>query len=147
MSRGFCGEHHYNLDAKGRLSIPAEIRKVLADNYEEKVILTKDPLEGYLVAYPLEVWREHEEKVQKLPATNLAAKKYIRLVFSAAVECELDKQGRILLPPSLRDYAGLSREAVVVGAFNKIEIWDKERYQQNNVISQGEMEDLAKLGI
>lgn len=147
MSRGFCGEHHYNLDAKGRLSIPAEIRKVLADNYEEKVILTKDPVEGYLVAYPLEVWREHEEKVQKLPSTNLAAKKYVRLVFSAAVECELDKQGRILLPPSLRDYAGLSREAVVVGAFNKIEIWDKERYQQNNVISQGEMEDLAKLGI
>ncbi|MDH4100120.1 MAG: division/cell wall cluster transcriptional repressor MraZ [Nitrospirota bacterium] len=146
MSRGFCGEHHYNLDAKGRLSIPSEIRKVLAENYEEKVILTKDPVEGYLVAYPLEVWGEHEEKVKKLGSTA-AAKKYIRIVFSAAVECELDKQGRILLPPSLRDYAGLSREAVVVGASTRIEIWDKERYMKNNVMSEGEMEELAKLGI
>lgn len=147
MSRGFRGEHHYNLDAKGRLSIPAELRKVLVDNYEEKVILTKDSADGYLVAYPFEEWRIIEEKLQGLPTTNPAVKKYIRMVFSAAVECELDKQGRILIPPALREYAGLSREAVIIGAFNKIEVWDRDRYLQNNVISQNELEELSKLGI
>lgn len=143
MSRGFQGEFIYNLDTKGRLSIPVELRKVLADRYEEKVMLTRDPSEGYLVAYPLEEWQVLEEKLRALPQTKPAVKKYIRLVCSAAVECELDKQGRILIPPSLRDYAALAKEAVILGALTKIEIWDRDRYLQNSTMSQDELEELG----
>ena len=119
----FLGRYAHNLDAKGRLAIPARYREALADG----VVLTRG-IDRCLALYPLQVWQPLAEKVAALPLTDADARNFRRLVFAEAVDLNLDGQGRILIPPELLRYAEIEREAVVVGVDTSIEIWSPERW-------------------
>lgn len=125
----FLGRFLHTVDSKGRVSIPMKFREILADRYEEKLIVTTD-FDQCLVAYPIEEWRLIEEKAKSLPAMRKEVKEWLRFFYSGAVECGLDRQGRILLSPALREYARLTKEVVMLGMFNKIEIWDAKRWKE-----------------
>jgi MraZ protein len=120
----FLGRYAHNLDAKGRLAIPARYREALA----EGVILTRG-IDRCLALYPLDAWRPLAAKVAALPLTDADARNFRRLVFAEAADLALDGQGRILIPPDLRRYAALEREALVVGVDASIEIWSPERWE------------------
>ncbi|MCC7021518.1 MAG: division/cell wall cluster transcriptional repressor MraZ [Thermomicrobiales bacterium] len=120
----FLGRYAHNLDAKGRLAIPARFREALA----EGVVLTRG-IDRCLALYPMAAWRPLAEKVAALPLTDADARNFRRLVFAEAADLGLDAQGRILIPPDLRRYAGLEREALIVGVDTSIEIWSPERWQ------------------
>lgn len=147
----FRGRHIYGIDEKGRLAIPAKFREVLTAKYnEERLIITN--FDQCLWAYPVPVWQEFENKITKLPQFLEEVKALQRVFISAAEECPLDKQGRILLPQTLREYAGLENgEAVLVGMTQRIEIWSKEKWDQVFEESQRKLETmqdkLAELGI
>jgi MraZ protein len=120
----FLGRYAHNLDAKGRLAIPARYREALADG----VVLTRG-IDRCLALYPLAAWRPLAEKVAALPLTDADARNFRRLVFAEAANLELDGQGRILVPSDLRRYAEIEREALVVGVDTSIEIWSPARWE------------------
>lgn len=145
----FRGRFHHQIDAKGRLSVPSRFRETLAANYDEKLIVTN--FDECLWAYPLPEWQELERKVSALPQFMDEVKALQRVFISAAVECPIDKQGRILVPPSLRDYAGLARDVVVVGMTRRFELWARERWDDIFRNAQQKLEGmgakLADLGL
>ncbi len=128
------GRFAHSLDAKGRMSIPARFREHVASHYSEILILTN--LDRCLVAYPLEEWEALERRAASLPQMKKAVQAFQRFFISGATECPIDKQGRILIPPTLREHAGLKKDAVVIGLLKKFEIWSKERWQQEFTKSQ-----------
>lgn len=140
------GEYNHNLDVKGRVSIPAKFREDLGEAF----IVTKG-LDNCLFVYSKKEWETFETKLKTLPLTNPNARNFIRFFFSGATECELDKQGRINIPQNLRDYAGLSKEVYVIGVSTRVEIWDKEKWE--NYTSQDNMDldeiagQMSNLGI
>ncbi len=120
----FRGRSTHNLDAKGRLSIPARFKDILRAKYDMKLIVTNLP--SCLAAYPVEEWKAVEEQFSRFrfgPPKVLAFKRYL---LGAAIDCALDGQGRILLPATLRQEAGIVREVVLVGMLNYFEIWSKD---------------------
>jgi MraZ protein len=119
----FLGRYAYAVDAKGRLAIPARFRSALGG----EVVLTRG-IDPCLSLYPMEAWLPLSERVNALPISDPHARQFRRLVFGEAANLELDSQGRILLPPPLRGYAGIDREAVLVGVHSWIEIWSPERW-------------------
>lgn len=119
----FMGEFNHTIDAKGRTFVPAKMR----DDLGESFVVTQG-LDGCLVGYPQEEWKVFEEKITSLPLSNKAARTTTRFFLSGASTCEVDKQGRILLPAKLRAYAGLEKDIVFIGTGNKIEIWDKAKW-------------------
>lgn len=123
----FMGEYSHSIDEKGRLIIPSKFRFELG----EKFVLTRG-LDGCLCVYPQSEWNILEEKLRSLPLTNKNARTITRFLVSGAAACELDKQGRILVPNALREYAGLEKDVVVTGNLERIEIWDKTRWTDNN---------------
>lgn len=127
----FIGHHTYSLDNKGRVSIPSDFREVLSERYDEKLVLMKH-YDRCLVAYPVEEWQKLDEKISALPASDPMVTKYLRNFYSSAKVCELDAQGRVLVPAALKSYAGLSREVVIIGLSNKIEIWDIAAWKKEN---------------
>lgn len=134
----FMGEYNHTVDAKGRLIIPAKFREALGDEF----VVTKG-LDGCLFVYSNEEWKNIEEKFRNTPLTTKDARKFSRFFFAGAATCELDKQGRILIPAVLREFAGLQKDVVLAGVFNKIEIWDKERWMDNQY-DDDEMDDIAE---
>lgn len=133
------GEYSHTIDAKGRLIIPARFREGLGD----KFIVTKG-LDNCLFVYPLDEWSALEEKLKSLPFTRADARAFVRFFFSGANECELDKQGRILIPANLREYAQLSKEVVVLGVSSRVEIWSKERWDKYNGMAAENFEEIAE---
>ncbi len=119
----FMGEYNHTIDAKGRLIIPTKFRELLGEEF----VLTRG-LDGCLSVYSMEEWTVFEQKLQSLPLTNQNARKFSRFFVAGATVCELDKQGRILVPQSLREFAGLTKDVVVTGVLNRIEIWSKEKW-------------------
>lgn len=119
----FMGEYNHTIDAKGRLIIPAKFRDTLGD----KFVVTKG-FDGCLFVYNKEEWTSFEQKLRTLPLGNKEARKLVRFFLAGADEVELDKQGRILVAPPLREYAVLEKDVVVIGAGNRVEIWNKEKY-------------------
>ena len=117
-SEMFLGQYQHSIDAKGRLIVPAKFR----DGLGERFVVTKG-LDNCLFAYP-------QEKLKQLPLTNPGARKFVRFFFAGAVECELDNQGRIMVPTHLREYAGLKKDIVSIGVNNRIEIWNKENWNE-----------------
>lgn len=117
------GEYNNKLDEKGRVSVPAKFRDDLGPSF----IVTKG-LDNCLFAYSKEEWATFEAKLKALPLTNPNARNFIRFFFAGATECETDKQGRINIPQNLREYAGLKKEVYVVGVSTRVEIWDKEKW-------------------
>lgn len=120
----FMGEYQHNIDIKGRMIVPAKFREALGESF----VLTRG-LDQCLFAYPMEEWKLLEEKLKKLPLTKKDARSFTRFFFSGAVECEVDKQGRINIPQTLRSYSKLDKECVVIGVSNRIEVWSKEAWE------------------
>ena len=114
----FMGEYSHTIDAKGRLIIPSKFREQLGEEF----VLTKG-LDGCLSIYPNDEWAAFEEKLRALPLTNKNARTFSRFFVAGATSCELDKQGRILVPATLREFAGLEKDVVLTGNINRIEIW------------------------
>jgi MraZ protein len=125
----FQGEFNNSIDPKGRASIPAKFRDVLVDAYGDESLMVTKNVEGGLSAYPLSSWAKIVERVQQsLPGPEKNAT--IRLIIAPAAECGFDKQGRVLIPPALRSHAGLEKEIVVVGMFDKIDLYSQIRYAE-----------------
>lgn len=145
----FRGRFEHSIDLKGRVSVPVKFREILATHSDERLILTN--FDNCLWGYPVAEWRVIEDKVAALPQFKSEVKALQRVFISAATECPVDKQGRILIPPTLRDYAGITKDLVFVGMTKRIEIWSRERWQKVFTESQdniGEMTDeLAGLGL
>ena len=139
----FMGEYNHSVDAKGRLIVPAKFREQLGEEF----VVTKG-LDGCLFVYPQEEWKHIEDKFREVPLTTKDARKFSRFFFAGAADCEVDKQGRVLIPSVLREFAGLNKEVVLVGVLNRIEIWSKERWQENEYDDMDEIaEHMAALGL
>lgn len=133
------GEYEHNLDAKGRVIVPAKFREGLG----KKFVITRG-LDKCLFAYPLEEWKILEEKLKKLPLTKKDARAFTRFFFSGAVECEIDKQGRVNLPQPLRTYSQLEKECVIIGVSERIELWSKELWDNYFLDSEESFSDIAE---
>ena len=135
----FMGEYNHTIDAKGRLIVPAKFREILGDNF----IVTKG-LDGCLFVYPNDEWTRFEEKLKSLPLTNKNARQFTRFFLAGAAACEVDKQGRILLPQVLREFASLEKDVVLVGGASRIEIWSRERWDESMNTYDGDMDEVAE---
>ena len=124
----FRGINGLNLDAKGRMVMPTRYRERFQKESKNVVVLTIDTEEKCLLVYPLPEWEEIESKLALLPSFNPAARRIQRLLIGHATDVEMDGQGRILLPPLLREYAGLDKHAVLVGQGKKFELWDEAHW-------------------
>ncbi len=133
------GEYQHSLDTKGRLTIPSRLR----DGLGERFVVTKG-LDSCLFVYPLTEWTALEEKLRSLPLTRADARSFVRMLFSGALECELDRQGRILLPPNLRAHARLEKDVYLLGVSNRVEIWDKEIWEQYSQQATASFEQAAE---
>lgn len=118
----FRGRHAHTIDEKGRVSIPSKYREVLNGRGQHTLIISND-LDTCLVVFPMDEWLEEEQKIKALPDFIPEALQYKRFYISGAQECPIDRQGRILIPPALREHAQLRREALFVGLIEKFEIW------------------------
>lgn len=122
----FHGKYYYTLDPKGRLIIPAPLREIIAKKYDNsKIYITNAAFDKCLHLYPLEEWNRLEEKIRSIPKMDAAVQFYLRRVVASALEGEIDKQGRILIPYEHRQDAGIGSDVVIVGQLEKIEIWDR----------------------
>jgi len=137
----FKGKYVYKIDSKGRINLPKAFRDVLQRNYDDRIVITN--FDFCLVGYPLAEWELLQEKVKLLPDFQEKILSFMRFFYSGATECQLDKQGRILLPSALRQYAGLDKEVVIIGVSNRIEIWDKERWQDFLTESKSIIDEFA----
>lgn len=141
----FWGEYHHQLDDKGRLIIPARYRPRLP----EGTILTRG-IDRNLVIYPQDAWQQVTQQLNQMPITNPTARALRRLLFSGALELSLDRQGRVLLPAYLREYAGLKDDALIVGMETFVEIWQPENWRKalEGVSSQlAQMETMLNLSL
>lgn len=135
----FMGEYQHNIDDKGRIIVPAKFREGLGNSF----ILTRG-LDQCIFAYPRSEWSHLEQKLKSLPFTKKDARAFTRFFFSGACEVELDKQGRILLPQNLREYAGLKKECVVIGVSTRVEIWSKEIWEEYYLNSEQSFNEIAE---
>ena len=144
VSAMFMSEYNHTLDTKGRLIIPAKFREVLGEEF----VISKG-MDGCLFVYANDDWNAFEQKLTSLPLINKEARQFARFFLAGAATVEVDKQGRILLPANLREYAGIDKEVVSVGVFSRVEIWSKERYLENNDFDDMDeiAEHMAELGI
>jgi len=142
----FIGEYQHSIDTKGRIIIPSRFREELGF----KFILTKG-LDNCLFIYPMDEWKNFEEKLKQLPLTSKDARAFVRHFFSGAIECEVDKQGRITIPQHLREHAKIDKEVITIGVSTRVEVWDKdewERYNDDANLSYDSIaEKMAELGI
>lgn len=140
------GKYSHSLDVKGRLIMPVKLREDMGENF----IITTG-LDGCLFGFSMSEWQKFEDKLKTLPITNKNARNFVRFFLSGATECELDKQGRFLIPGKLREVASLDRDVTIIGAGTRIEIWDKEKWEEHNSeenLSIAEIEkNMEELGI
>jgi MraZ protein len=125
----FRGPSKVTLDAKGRLAIPSRHRERIVSRADGHLVVTVDR-DYCLLLYPLPDWEEIERKLVRLPALNKKARRLQRLMLGHAVELEMDGHGRILLPREHREFAGLDRQAILIGQGNKLELWDEQRWNE-----------------
>lgn len=140
------GEYDHSLDLKGRVMMPAKLKEDMG----EKFIITSG-LDGCLFGFSKAEWNKFEDKLKTLPITNKNARNFVRFFLSGATECELDKQGRFLIPSKLREAAKLDKEIVIIGAGTRIEIWNREDWQaqtnEENLSIEEIEKNMAELGI
>ena len=139
----FYGEYVHSIDRKGRLILPSKFREVAKSNFIEKFFITRG-LDKCLFMFSEEEWRSQEQKFKIIPFTKQQARTFNRLYFSGAQEVIVDKQGRILIPQYLKDFAQIKRDIVVVGVSNRIEIWSKDLWEKFYGDSRQSFEDIAE---
>ncbi len=139
----FYGEYTHSLDRKGRLILPAKFRQVSKENYIERFYMTRG-LDQCLFVFTEEEWKLQELKFKTLSFTKAEARKFNRLYFSGACEIIPDKQGRVLLPKYLKDYAGIDKQVTIVGVANRIEIWGQRQWKEFYEKTQGDFEEIAE---
>ena len=139
----FYGEHEHSIDRKGRLIIPAKFREVFKENYVERFFVTRG-LDTCLFVFAEDEWRKQESRFKSLPFTSAEARQFNRLYFSGACEVNCDRQGRILVPDYLKEFAGIKRDVVVVGVSNRMEVWAKENWQEFFKKTKDSFEEIAE---
>ena len=125
----FTGSYFHTMDNKGRVKIPSRYLEILEDHKDRHIIITN--WEGYVLAFPQSEWAKFEEAMGAKPILDKRLRALQRFIISGAEECSLDRQGRILVSPNLRDYAKLSREVCLVGAIRCFEIWDRVTFESH----------------
>ena len=135
----FIGEYNHTIDSKGRLIVPSKFREALGDEF----VVTKG-LDGCLFVYPMEEWTAFTDKLKDLPLTKKDARQFSRFFLAGAASCEVDKQGRILIPSVLRDFAGLEKDAVLVGVSSRIEIWSRSNWEKISDVDIEDMDNIAE---
>lgn len=142
----FIGEHKHIIDEKGRLAIPVRFRAKMSSG----AVVTRG-LDSCLFLYPMEEWEIMAKKLATLPLTQANARAFARLMLAGAMDVDMDKQGRVVLPAYLRQYAGLKASVVLAGLYNRVEIWDEgawKEYQTDNERQSNDIaENLAELGV
>ena len=149
----FLGTFEHSLDEKGRVSLPARFREVLSTQGDQRLILTTnvDPFGRCLVAYPIAEWQAFQERINDLPQFDENVIRLKRLHIAGATECGTDRQGRILVPPMLRDYANLKDTVLFAGLGSNIEVWDRKLWQDERQRAKEALpqinDALARLGL
>ncbi|MBI3626824.1 division/cell wall cluster transcriptional repressor MraZ [Candidatus Uhrbacteria bacterium] len=142
----FIGEYNHTVDDKGRLAIPVKFR----NSFPEGAVVTKG-LDECLFVYPRSEWEKLAEKLARLPISQSNTRAFSRLMLAGAMDLEIDKQGRVILPEYLRQYGGLVRKVIITGLYNRLEIWDEEKwkvYKSGTEKSSGQIaEGLKELGV
>lgn len=140
------GEYTHSIDPKKRVALPSKFRGELGT----RVVVTRG-LDQCLFVYSLSVWESLAAKLGTLPIGESATRSFIRMLLSGAVDVEIDGQGRILIPDYLKDYAGLGKEATIVGLFNRVEVWNSDRWNSYRNASEKNTDEIAeqlgKLGV
>jgi len=139
----FYGEYQHTLDRKGRLILPSKIREAAKANFVEKFYITKG-LDKCLFMFAEEEWRTQEQKFKSMSFTKQETRKFNRIYFSGAIDVVPDKQGRILIPSYLKDFAQIKREVVIIGVANRVEIWSKDLWKEFYRTSKESFEDIAE---
>lgn len=134
----FIGEYQHNLDEKGRVAIPAKFRKQL-----KGAIITRG-LDRCLFVFNKKEWEELAKKLMALPLAQANSRAFVRLMLAGAMEAPLDRQGRILVPDYLKQYAALKKQTVVTGLYNRIEIWDENEWQKYKSKTEASSDDIAE---
>ena len=149
----FRGMFEHTIDDKGRVSVPAPFREALLANNDDRVVLTNFLISTVrcLDVYPYAAWLQLEDRLRDKPQFDQRVLRFQNYYFAAARDCVLDKQGRVLLPPNLREYASLKRDVIFTSALEKFRIWDRDQWKKVfGEAEQGIMErpdDLTELGI
>ena len=125
----FYGEYEHSMDRKGRLIIPSKFREVFKENYVERFFVTRG-LDTCLFVFAEDEWKKQESRFRTLSFTNREARQFNRIYFSGACEVTCDRQGRILVPQYLKDFAKIKNDAIVVGVSNRMEIWAKDQWEE-----------------
>ena len=140
----FRGHFEHAIDAKGRTSLPSRFRDVLAATGDARLVLTPSPFDACLHLFPMKAWEEFEAKIAALPQFEPNVIKLRRLYVSAAVECEVDKQGRVLVPNSLRDHAMLQKDVLWAGMGQMVELWAREKWNESQSMTESERVDFRR---
>ena len=142
----FIGEYSHNIDPKKRVAIPSKFREA----FSGKAVVTRG-LDKCLFVYPMKIWEELSGKLGSLPMGESGTRSFVRLMLAGAVDVDIDKLGRVLIPDYLKEYAGLKKEVVIAGLYNRLEIWDSVKwsgYKKEAEKNTDEIaEQLGKLGI
>jgi MraZ protein len=139
----FRGIFHNSVDEKGRTSIPARFREQIRESHETPLVLTLG-FDQCLFLYPMDAWKKIEEKLASLDTLNAEVRQFQRTILKATDEVEMDQQGRIVISPVLRKEAGINKSVVVVGMLHRIEIWDKEKYENYHAQTTQSLELLGQ---
>lgn len=147
----FRGSSFHTIDAKGRIMLPPRFRDVIKASGTNAVMVTV--MDNGLSAYPFDVWNKIEENFNSLSVTSDYMRRFRRVFIGSASECILDKQGRILIPQTLRAYGNLEKETVLVGVLKNFEIWSRTRYEEQNALMEDDLQkedvrqEIAQLGL
>ena len=139
----FYGEYEHSIDKKNRVIIPARFREAIAEGGVEKLFVTRG-LDECLFVFPEDEWKVLENKYKAMSFTKSEARKFNRIFFGGAVECILDKQWRLLIPEYLKEHASLSKNIMIIGVANRVEIWDKKKYEEFYKTTKENYEEIAE---
>ncbi|MEZ4227424.1 MAG: division/cell wall cluster transcriptional repressor MraZ [Polyangiaceae bacterium] len=140
----FRGQFPHTIDAKGRVSLPARFRDALVADGDARFILTPALFDPCLHLHPMRAWQQLEDKINELPSFDPNIVRFRRLYISAAIECELDKAGRVLVPPPLRERCALSKDVLWAGMGRTVELWAKERWESVLTLSPAEEQEFKR---